>query len=71
MATKTNMLSQNNLLFSNIMLYVPSLSLFKFDVRKGEGGGGSLITDGVQKGPKYADVMLEQPLIPTHNFPKF
>ena len=50
------------------MLYFPLLSLFKYDVSEGgvpkilifadRGGGG-----GVQKGPKYADVILEPPLI--------
>ena len=37
------------------MLYFPSLSLIKYDVSKEWGVG-------VQKGPKYADVILEQPL---------
>ena len=61
------LLRQNQILFSNNVLYVPSLSLFKYDVNK---EGDSSFTDirwqkgvGSPKGPKFADIILEQPLI--------
>ena len=60
--------------FVYIMLYFPSLSSFKYKVSEGGDGGGGRegffnyrfpLTGGgggVQKDPKNADVILEQPL---------
>ena len=60
------MVHKNNIL-SYIMLWFSLHSLFKYDVSEGGEGGflkyWFLLTGGgVQKGPKYTDVILEQPL---------
>ena len=54
------------------MLYIPSLSFFKYDASKG--GVLQLLVfacrgGGVKKGTKYADVILDKPLkTKLHNF---
>ena len=60
-------------IFSHITLYVPSLSLFKYDVSKWGRGKWVLLREkklltgrgglGVQKGPKYTNAILECSLI--------
>ena len=42
------------------MFKFSSVFLFKYDVSKGGGGGGG---SSNTEGPKYADVILEQPLM--------